>query len=118
MDFSIFLKKRKTYKNHVQQMKKNWNEYFRVLSKNTEIKDLAKPSSIEIQPWSFKYQHQLEFLRIPMHSYTRNGGCYTPQPEGLWGFKGVSPREIFFGPSLFLIKFSVQKWIAKFKQQL
>ena len=75
MDFHNFLKKKeKTYKNHVQQMKKNWNEYFLVLLKKTEIRDLTKPSSIQSQLWSFKYQHQSQFLKIRMNSYTLLGG--------------------------------------------
>ena len=51
-------------------MNKNWNESFLILSKKTKIRDLTKPSSIQGQLWSFKYQHQSEFLRIHMDSYT------------------------------------------------
>ena len=51
-------------------MKKNSNEYFLVLLKKTEIRDLTKPSSSQSQLWSFKYQHQSQFLKTLMNSHT------------------------------------------------
>ena len=43
-------------------MKKNWNEYFLVLSKKTKIIDITKPSSIQIQLWSLKRPTSIKIL--------------------------------------------------------
>ena len=43
-------------------MKKNWYESFLVLSKKTEIRYLTKPSSIQIQLWSFKTPTSIKIL--------------------------------------------------------